>query len=162
MVWLVVLILLVVLDQLSKLWVVANLSGGQAITVIDGFFYLVHRRNTGAAWSFLADADWGVTVLAILSAIASLAILVILLRMEKFTYQLSLTLMGGGAIGNLIDRIRLRSVTDFLDFHFGSYIFPTFNLADIFLVVGTILLSLMILTDPPADLSIRNKQTYLS
>lgn len=162
MVWIVILIVLVGADQLLKYLVMSSLTGNQSITVLDGFFYIIHRRNPGAAWSFLANAEWGSLVLAILSTIASIVLLILLFRMPKVQYKVCLTLMASGAIGNLIDRIRLKSVTDFLDFHFGSYVFPTFNLADICLVVGTILFCLVILTDPQSTESVDRKQTYLS
>lgn len=148
MVWIIIIILLVGADQLLKQLVMQALSGPASITVIENFFYIVHRRNTGAAWSFLADASWGITILSVLSGLASIVLLVLTLRLKKARYKATLALMTAGAVGNLIDRIRFRSVTDFLDFHFGAYIFPTFNVADMCLVIGTILLSWYVLRDP--------------
>lgn len=148
MVWIIIIVLLVGADQLLKQLVMSSLSGQATITVIENFFYIVHRRNTGAAWSFLAEADWGIIVLSVLSGVASLCLLGLTLWMKKARYKAPLALMTAGAIGNLIDRIRFKSVTDFLDFHFGKYIFPTFNLADMCLVAGTILLCWFVLRDP--------------
>ncbi len=163
MVWIITIVLLTVADQLIKNLIIVTLPGTETITVIENFFYLVHRRNTGAAWSFLANASWGIIVLSILSGIASIVLVVMTLKMKTVQFKVPLTLMSAGAIGNLIDRVRLASVTDYLEFHFGAYIFPTFNLADMCLVIGTILLSYFLLftTQQPDDQVVR-KHTYLS
>jgi len=162
MVWILIIAALAVADQLIKSLVIRLLPGDTYKVVIDSFFYLVNRRNTGAAWSFLADQSWGIIVLSILSVIASLALVVLTLVIRKKRYQAVLSLMAAGAIGNMIDRVRDGGVLDYLDFHFGSYVFPTFNLADICLVVGTILLSLFVLFDKDQDSLFTRKQTYLS
>lgn len=162
MVWILIIAALAVADQLIKSLVIRLLPGDTYKVVIDSFFYLVNRRNTGAAWSFLADQSWGIIVLSILSAIASLVLVVLTLAIRKKRYQAVLSLMAAGAIGNMIDRVRDGGVLDYLDFHFGSYVFPTFNLADICLVVGTILLSLFVLFDKDQDSLFTRKQTYLS
>ena len=162
MVWILIIAALAVADQLIKSLVIRHLPGDTYKVVIDSFFYLVNRRNTGAAWSFLADQSWGIIVLSILSAIASLVLVVLTLAIRKKRYQAVLSLMAAGAIGNMIDRVRDGGVLDYLDFHFGSYVFPTFNLADICLVVGTILLSLFVLFDKDQDSLFTRKQTYLS
>jgi signal peptidase II len=162
MVWILIIAALATADQLIKSLVVRLLPGDTYHVVIDSFFYLVNRRNTGAAWSFLSDQSWGIVVLSILSALASLALVILTLVIRKKRYQAVLSLMAAGAIGNLIDRVRDGGVIDYLDFHFGSYVFPTFNLADICLVVGTILLSLFVLFDKDQDSLLSRKQTYLS
>ena len=162
MVWILIIAALAVADQLIKSLVIRHLPGDTYKIVMDSFFYLVNRRNTGAAWSFLADQSWGIIVLSILSAIASLVLVVLTLAIRKKRYQAVLSLMAAGAIGNMIDRVRDGGVLDYLDFHFGSYVFPTFNLADICLVVGTILLSLFVLFDKDQDSLFTRKQTYLS
>lgn len=148
MVWaIIVIVLLASADQLLKLLVKTNLSLNDSIPVIDNFFYIVNRRNTGAAWSFLAGKDWGIYALAAVSFVVTVIMLVILWRSSNIRLKGCLTLITAGSVGNLIDRVRDLAVTDFLDFHFGSYIFPTFNLADMLIVCGTILLALLILTD---------------
>lgn len=162
MVWIIIIAGLSTADQLIKRLVVQLLPGNTNQVVINSFFYLVNRRNTGAAWSFLADQSWGIVVLSILSAIASVAMVALTLIIKKKRYQAALALMAAGAIGNLIDRIRDGGVIDYLDFHFGTYIFPTFNLADICLVIGTILLSLFVLFDKDQGSLFIRKQTYLS
>ena len=131
-----------------KAAVISSLSSVERISVIDGFFYLVLRKNRGAAWSFLAEPDWGIYLLAGTSLLVTLVLLYLLFRTRHVRLKVYLTIICAGSIGNLIDRIRYGAVTDFLDFHFGSYIFPTFNLADSLIVCGTILLCLLILRDP--------------
>lgn len=162
MVWILIVAVLAAIDQLIKNVITKVLPGDARKIVIDSFFYLVNRRNTGAAWSFLADLSWGIIVLSVLSAIASAALLIMIFIFQKKRYKLALTLMASGAIGNLIDRVRDGGVVDYLDFHFGTYIFPTFNLADICLVVGTILLSIFVLFEKDQDNLFAKKQTYLS
>ncbi|HAL74630.1 MAG TPA: signal peptidase II [Clostridiales bacterium] len=148
MVWaIIVIVLLVSADQLLKLLVKINLSPADSIPVIDNFFYIVNRHNTGAAWSFLAGKEWGIYALAGVSAVVSAIMLVIIWRSRNIRLKACLTIICSGSLGNLIDRVRDRAVTDFLDFHFGSYIFPTFNLADMLIVCGTILLAILILFD---------------
>jgi len=148
MVYIIIIIVLAAADQGIKFLINSQIGPGDQIAIIESFFYLVNRKNRGAAWSFLADQDWGIYVLAAISAIASIVMLVILFRSTNVKLKACLTVIIGGSIGNLIDRIRILAVTDYLDFHFGSYVFPTFNLADMLVVCGTLLLCLLLLTDP--------------
>ncbi|MEA4888345.1 MAG: signal peptidase II [Clostridiaceae bacterium] len=149
MVWTIIIILLTAADQLLKAVVNRNLTSiMDRITVIDNFFYIIIRKNRGAAWSFLAEQNWGLYLLAGVSFVVTLVLLAILYRTRNAKLQACLTLICAGSLGNFIDRVRDGAVTDFLDFHFGSYIFPTFNLADMLIVCGTILLCLLILIDP--------------
>ena len=155
MVWTIIIILLSAADQLLKALVNQNIAVTDRITVIDQFFYLINRKNRGAAWSFLANQDWGIYVLAAISGIVTIVLLIVLFRTRHKRLQACLSLIIAGSIGNFIDRVRDLAVTDYLDFHFGSYVFPTFNLADMLVVCGTILLSFLILFDPHvADLII--------
>jgi signal peptidase II len=122
-------LVVVVLDQVSKFWVRSSLYYGESIPVIDGFFNLVYVRNPGAAWGMFGDHT---PVLIVLAAV--IAVLVIVFRNQLFgaiqhrNWVLGLLL--GGIFGNLIDRIRFRWVTDFLDFHIGPHHWPSFNVAD--------------------------------
>jgi len=150
MVWALIIILLVSADQLLKALVKSNIDPAGQYPVIDGFFYIINRKNKGAAWSFLANQDWGLYVLAAISAVITIVILFFIYRSVNVRLKACLTIICSGSIGNLIDRVRDGGVTDFLDFHFGSYVFPTFNLADMAIVCGTILLCLLILLDPTA------------
>jgi signal peptidase II len=148
MVWLIIIILLSSADQLIKAVIRTSLTAADQLAVIDGFFYIISRKNPGAAWSFLAETPWGIYVLASFSAILSVVMIIMIFKVSNVKLKACLAIICGGSIGNLIDRIRDGSVTDFLDFHFGAYIFPTFNLADMLIVCGTILLSLLIFLDP--------------
>ena len=117
------------LDQLTKQAVRANFVYGESRPVIEGFFNLVYVRNDGAAWNILS----GHGIVLILISVAVLILLVVYRRaflQEQFAHKILLGLMVGGIAGNLIDRIRFGWVTDFLDFQFGSYHYPSFNVAD--------------------------------
>ena len=146
MVWIII-IILSALDQLFKYLVQAQIAVTERITVIDSFFYLTYRKDTGGAWSFLAGPDWGFYILSGLSFLLSIAMMILIARNKSLRLRLPLAIIVSGSIGNLIDRVRLGFVVDYLDFHFGSYIFPTFNLADTLIVCGTILLCLFIIKD---------------
>ena len=141
MIWALIIILGFILDRISKVWVIDTLAD-KTITVIDKFFYLRYLENRGAAFSILQ----GKTIfLIVMTSLVSLGMLFAIIKYKDKFLRVSLSLILSGALGNLYDRITKGSVTDFLDFHFGSYIFPTFNIADMFVVVGTILLAIYIL-----------------
>ena len=148
MVWAIIIILCIAADQLTKAVAESSLKAIDSIPVIDGFFYIVLRVNKGAAWSFLADKSWGIYILSVVSLIASIIMIVMIYKSTNVKLKAALSFICAGAIGNLIDRFFYKGVTDFLDFHFGSYVFPTFNLADSLVVCGTIFLAIVILTDP--------------
>ncbi|GAE89117.1 signal peptidase II [Acetivibrio straminisolvens] len=129
----------VAIDQLTKYIVISNIEFGDKISVINNFFYLTHWRNTGAAWGIMQNGRYILVPVTI--ALSALLAYFIFKNRNKF-YRFSLSMILGGALGNLIDRIfRPEGVVDFLDFQFGSYHFPVFNAADTFVVVGTILLA---------------------
>ena len=131
-------------DQWSKAWVLANdkLMNGESITVIENFWNFKYAFNTGAAFSFLADAEWGIYVLSGLSIIASIAILIFMLRKSNWPvlFPLSLSFILAGSVGNMYDRIVMKGVIDFLDFYYKEYHFATFNLADTWISIGAGLL----------------------
>jgi signal peptidase II len=130
--------LIVVLDQLTK-WLVAEyISPSQPIPIIDGFLQLVHWRNSGAAWGILRDYN------ILLTIISALTVLALYLSRRSFGFERpvagwALGLIAGGIIGNVIDRVRLHCVVDFLDCYVGSYHWPAFNVADSAICVGVIL-----------------------
>lgn len=142
-IWLLFAGLIVLLDQVSKSWITSQLILGE-VRVYTSYFNLVLVGNPGAAFSFLADAGgWQRWFLALLSFIVSLVIGVILIRKPQakwFNWGLSFLL--GGAIGNLIDRLRFGVVIDFLDLHLGDWHWPAFNLADSAITFGVALLIL--------------------
>lgn len=139
--WYALALLLVVLDQLSKYWVSASFDYGEARQV-TGFFNLVLTYNKGAAFSFLASAaGWQRGFFIVIALIAIVVITVLLARHagDKL-FCLALALILGGAIGNVLDRIVLGHVVDFLDFHLAGWHWPAFNLADSAITVGAVLL----------------------
>ncbi|MFQ5847103.1 MAG: signal peptidase II [Candidatus Methylomirabilales bacterium] len=142
---------IVVLDQLSKFFVQGMLLLGQIIPVIPSFFNLTYVLNPGAAFGFLAGAPAAVRN-PFFTAISVLAVLFILYyrsqhRHMRLLPSLALACILGGAVGNLIDRLRLGMVVDFLDFYYGTYHWPAFNLADSAITVGVALMFVEILTD---------------
>jgi len=137
-------LLLVVADQLSKLWIRSNLAIGESLFEV-GFFRLIYVRNSGAAFGLFQGQSF------ILALIALVGVAVLLLYAFLFHHKISfldkgpgkvaLGLLLGGAVGNLIDRIRIGYVTDFIDVG----IWPTFNIADSAIVVGAIILAYSII-----------------
>jgi len=130
-----------VLDQVTKWWIIAKLPlgsyGPDGVTVIPDFFYLVHVGNTGAAWSILSGKSTLLAVVALLS-LGAIYLFRRSLGLRDRAAQLAFGLLCGGIVGNLIDRLQHGHVVDFLDFHFGSYTYPTFNVADSAICLGVI------------------------
>ena len=131
-----------VVDQATKLWALAALELHRPVEVLP-FFNLTLLHNTGAAFSLLADAGgwqrWLFTLLAIAIAVVVAVWLARIADRERWT-ALALTLILGGAIGNVIDRLRFGYVVDFLDFHAAGWHWPAFNIADAAITVGAVLL----------------------
>jgi signal peptidase II len=132
-------IAIVFLDQVTKYAVMSHLSLGEIRPVIEGFLNLTYVRNTGAAWGMMSGFNVWLTALSVVM----LALIVVFRRSflnDTWPHRLALGLMLGGIIGNLLDRVRLFSVVDFLDFHWGAhYHFPSFNVADAAICVGVAL-----------------------
>ncbi len=133
---------LIAVDQITKYFAITNLALNVENPVIDGFFYLTNCRNTGAAWSIFSGQ---VDLLAYVSLCASILVAVLLFFSKYSLLSVSLGLILSGAIGNMIDRFRLGYVNDFLDFVIFGYDFPVFNVADICVVVGGMLMILSII-----------------
>lgn len=127
------------LDQAAKALVLAYMGKSQAIVIIPGFFDLVNARNRGAAFGFLnrADIEWQFWLFLAATLVAVVAIIA-LARSSCGDKPLlaGLGLVLGGALGNLIDRIRFRAVIDYLDFYIGSWHWPAFNVADMGICIG--------------------------
>ena len=140
----------VLLDQATKLTVDANLSFSDRIPVIDNFFYITHARNPGAAFGLFADAPVVIRLTLFIGiTLVALGMVVSFYRKlapgDRFS-ALSLGLILGGAVGNLIDRVFRGEVVDFLHFRlWGGYQWPDFNLADSFIVVGVAFLVIELL-----------------
>jgi signal peptidase II len=134
-------LLVALLDQIAKYWVSASLRYAE-VRAVTGFFNLVLTHNQGAAFSFLASAaGWqrGLFIGIALVAIVVIGVLLARYAGDKL-FCLSLALRLGGAIGNVIDRIALGYVVDFLDFHLAGWHWPAFNLADSAISAGAVLL----------------------
>jgi signal peptidase II len=144
-------------DQATKAWIGARLpfntygEDGGAITVVRGFFYIVHVGNTGAAWSMFSGRSIFLAALAAATLVAIFAGRKAL-GLAAAPLQWSFGLICGGITGNLLDRLTRGHVVDFLDFHFGSYVYPTFNVADSAICVGVALYILSSIRAPrPAE-----------
>lgn len=145
--WFLLSVLVIAVDQFSKYWVMHLLYLKKPLEIFP-FFNLIFRYNKGAAFSFLSqEGGWQVLFLSIISIVAILFLLIWLLRLSyPNTWTASaLSLVIGGAAGNLIDRIRFSVVIDFFDFHIGDWHYATFNIADSAIVVGVIMLLLQTL-----------------
>ncbi len=139
MLWIAIVLLVVLLDQISKYVILNNIEVGEMIQVIDKFFYITHYKNPGAAWGILKDST---LLFIILIPVISLIVLIFMLKNKNSFLRFSCALILAGAIGNYIDRLIQGKVTDFLLFYIGSYPFPIFNVADIAITCGTILLAI--------------------
>lgn len=142
------------LDQWSKQWILDRFAYGELETVIPGFFNLTHVRNPGGAFSFLATLPESLRQSFFLgTGLLAIVLLLLFLRRIDARDGLGATAIGGvlgGAIGNLVDRVRYGEVVDFLDFRLiGGYVWPTFNLADCWIVIGVGLLMLQMFLEPP-------------
>lgn len=136
-------VIVLVMDLLTKRWVELNLTYGQQIMITE-FFNLVLTYNAGAAFSFLSDASgWQRWFLSTIAGLVSVLIIYLLYKnTTNRLFCLALSLILGGALGNLWDRIMLGHVVDFLDFHLSGYHWPAFNLADSAIFFGAFLLIL--------------------
>ncbi len=139
-------IVIVVLDQLTKAVVRATLPLHESTTVIPGFFDFTHVRNTGAAFGMLNSVDFpGKTLLLSLiaaGALVGIAMYSMALATHQWAARLGLALVSGGAAGNLIDRLFIGSVVDFIDVYWQSWHFWTFNIADSAITVGVTIMIL--------------------
>ena len=140
----VVSIVTLILDQATKLYIARTLSLHTMITVIENFFTITYLRNKGAAFGMLATSPWRLPFFILVSAIAVVVILVVIakLRDDQKLAAFSLSLIFAGALGNLIDRVRLGEVIDFIYVHWYEHYWPAFNVADSAICVGVFLLAL--------------------
>jgi signal peptidase II len=126
---------IIVLDQVTKQWVTAQFCLGESIPIIPGFFNLAYVRNNGAAWGMLG----GLNGLLVGLSVGVLLVLIFFRRSfltDTLIHRLALAFMIGGIVGNLLDRVRLQYVVDFLDFYWRVHHFPAFNVADSAICVG--------------------------
>lgn len=140
--WFLLIILVMIVDQFTKYWVTHHLYIEEPVRVLP-FFNLYLRYNQGAAFSFLKEAGgWQIFFLSGVSIVAIIALSIWLLRLSypNSWTACALSLVIGGAAGNLIDRVRISFVIDFFDFHIGGWHYATFNAADSAIVIGIIML----------------------
>jgi lipoprotein signal peptidase len=134
----------IITDQLTKLYIDRTMKLYQSIPVIDGLFSITYLRNKGAAFSFLSDASWRLPFFLLATAVAVIAIIAAFCKLkdEQRFAAFSLSLILSGAIGNLIDRVRMGEVIDFLDVYWKTHHWPAFNVADSAICVGVAMLAL--------------------
>ena len=139
----VTILLVVGFDQASKLWILQNFELYDSTVIIPGLFNLTFLRNTGAAFGmFAGHPSWWRQLFFIGVAVVALVVILVFQRKlgrQNSLYTISLAFIGGGAVGNLIDRIRYGSVVDFLDVYIGRHHWPAFNVADSAITVGVCL-----------------------
>jgi signal peptidase II len=148
-------LLVALVDQVVKSFVDRLMSLHESRVLVDGFLHLTYVRNRGAAFGILSDAQlpYQSVLFSLVSAVALLAIAVYAWRLPAGSHlpRLALSLVIGGAVGNLIDRARLGYVIDFVDAFWGSYHWPAFNVADSAISVGVVLLVFDILRHPHSE-----------
>lgn len=144
-------IIVLITDQASKAWATARLQIIDTMEIIPNFFRLTYARNRGVAFSLFANSQFETKwILAGVSTIAAIGVGYYLYRSASGNRRLNLSLafLLAGIIGNLIDRVRLGEVVDFIDFHwYEKYTWPTFNVADASICVGAVLLALEMLRE---------------
>lgn len=144
---LIVFVILLALDQASKLLIERHFLLYQTREVIPGFFTITHVQNRGAAFGLLANLPGAGTLFVVISLLAIALIITYFrsIKAEEVWTPLCLALVLTGAMGNLIDRFRLGWVVDFLDCHYKGWHWPAFNVADASITIGVLLLALKIL-----------------
>jgi signal peptidase II len=138
-----------VADQKTKALVESRIPERAVIPVVGGFFNLTNTKNSGAVFGLFSDSAvwWKTPLLIVISAALLMAVVILVIRSRNLRWEtsLGLSLMLGGALSNLYDRMRWGLVEDFLDFYIRSYHWATFNLADSAIVVGTGFIILQVL-----------------
>ena len=142
-------LIVLIADQVSKAWATEKLLPVDTLEVIPNFFRFTYARNRGVAFSLFADSKYEIKwVLAAISLLAAIGVAYYLIRLtaNNLRLNISLSLLLAGIVGNLINRVRLGEVVDFIDFHwYEKYTWPTFNIADAAICVGAALLALEML-----------------
>lgn len=154
-IYLAILASVLVADQVTKFWITSHFSLYDAQVVIPGFFNLVYVTNKGAAFSMFASVESPLRHYFFVSiniiAFLGLSIAAFKMRRNHLLYTISFALIAAGALGNVIDRIRYGAVIDFLDFYFGSYHWPAFNVVDSSICVGVVILFIINYVDAKKD-----------
>lgn len=144
---LLIIIIGLIIDRCTKIWALNVLYGGNDIVLIKNFFSFSYLENRGAAFGILQDKLIFLTIIT-LAVICGIVYYLIIHRSISMTMKISLSLIIGGALGNLIDRVYYKYVIDFILLHYSNkYYFPTFNVADIMVVIGTFLLAICVIRE---------------
>jgi signal peptidase II len=140
--------LVLLLDQMTKAWIISTLRIHESLTVIGGFFNITHVRNPGAAFGFLAGASPAFRYVFFLAVTVAAIVLILhylrTTRIEDISLVFSLSLILAGAVGNLIDRVRFGEVVDFFDVYIGVHHWPAFNVADAAITSGAAILMIIL------------------
>lgn len=152
---------IIVLDQISKFIIRANFNLYEQIDIIRGFIKIVYVRNSGVVWGMLSNNQNHLVpvIISILSIAALLTVLYIFIKtsISCRLELISLSFIMGGAIGNILDRLILGYVVDFIDIYVKSYHWPTFNIADSFISIGIVLLLISVLRNKCVTLNPKEK-----
>ena len=134
----------IIIDQITKIAIDRSMQLFDSVPIVEDFFHITYVRNKGAAFSFLSNASWRLPFFITVSIIAAAVILIAFrkLRDDQKLAHTSLAMIFSGAVGNLIDRVRLGEVIDFLDAHWYRHHWPAFNVADSLICVGVFLLAI--------------------
>lgn len=144
------------IDQWIKYWIVSQFVLSQSRDIIPHFFYLTYVKNTGGAWSVFQNVPH---LLIIINLVFLFVIIQYIKKKESFS-KLEITYWGciiGGVLGNLIDRIRVSGVIDYIGLRFGNYSYPIFNFADIMIVLGVFLVIIEVIRGDQGEYRSRNK-----
>lgn len=145
-------LLTILFDQLSKWWILNVTMVPPRIIPVTSFFDLVLVHNRGASFGIFSDAPgWASVALIVFAVLISIALAIWMWRVNETLLAVALALVIGGAVGNVIDRIRFGAVVDFLDFHVAGWHWPAFNIADSAITIGVILLILDSLKSRPEN-----------
>ena len=134
--------IIAILDQTAKIFAAGLLPSVRTVPIIENIFHLTYVENTGAGFGAFSGYTWILTALTLVVIIAVVSFVVVK-RPKNYTLLTALTFMMGGAVGNVIDRIRLGYVIDFFDFRVID--FPVFNVADCFITVGAVIFAVYVI-----------------
>jgi len=143
--------IVLVLDQITKYVIQTHVRLHDSFTVVPGFFNITHVRNRGAAFGILSNLPefWRSAFFITVTLVAMAAILALIVKTHERHLVYAFSLIAGGAIGNMVDRIRYGEVVDFIQWYVKSYYWPSFNVADSAISIGVVLLALEMLFGKP-------------
>jgi len=140
MIWIILILFLIGLDQATKYLIWSDKVRFENIQIIKDFFYITYVENKGASFGMLKDAPWSRWLFLVLTVVTVIFMIYYLMKHKHTLLRLSLSLIIAGAVGNFIDRLMRGFVVDFLNFYPFGYDFPVFNVADICINIGVVLL----------------------